>query len=59
MIIAIIGIYLSFNKLYLDPLEKEAHADMYMAEIYFEKDSFNLALNGDGQFLGFLDISQS
>jgi tetratricopeptide (TPR) repeat protein len=30
---------------------------MYMAEIYFEKDSFNLALNGDGQYLGFLDIA--
>jgi tetratricopeptide (TPR) repeat protein len=29
---------------------------MYMAEQYFEKDSFNLALNGDGNYLGFLDI---
>jgi len=57
VIIVIIAIYLSFNKLYLDPLEQEAHADMYMAEIYFEKDSFNLALNGDGQYLGFLDIA--
>jgi tetratricopeptide (TPR) repeat protein len=27
-----------------------------MAEQYFEKDSFNLALNGDGNYLGFLDI---
>ena len=54
VIIAIIAIYLSFTNFYLEPLEKEAHADMYMAEMYFEKDSFNLALNGDGQFLGFL-----
>jgi tetratricopeptide (TPR) repeat protein len=37
--------------------EKEAQTDMYMAEMYFEKDSFNLALNGDGQYLGFLDIA--
>lgn len=59
VIIAIIAIYLSFNKLYLDPLEQEAHADMYMAEMYFEKDSFNLALNGDGQYLGFLDITDA
>jgi tetratricopeptide (TPR) repeat protein len=29
---------------------------MFMAENYFEKDSFNLALNGDGNYLGFLDI---
>ena len=55
-IVAIIAIYLSFINFYLKPLEKEAHGDMYMAEMYFEKDSFNLALNGDGQFLGFLDV---
>ena len=56
-IIVIIALYLSFTNFYLEPLEEEAHADMYMAEMYFEKDSFNLALNGDGQFLGFLDVS--
>ena len=27
-----------------------------MAESYFQKDSFNLAINGDGNYLGFLDI---
>ncbi len=57
VIVAIIAFYLSFINFYLKPLEKEAHDDMYMAEMYFEKDSFNLALNGDGQFLGFLDVS--
>ena len=30
---------------------------MYIAEMYFQKDSFNLALEGDGQYLGFLDIA--
>jgi tetratricopeptide (TPR) repeat protein len=30
---------------------------MFYAEIYFAKDSFNLALNGDGQYLGFIDIA--
>jgi tetratricopeptide (TPR) repeat protein len=34
----------------------EAAASMYMAERYFERDSFNLALNGYGTFPGFLDI---
>jgi len=29
---------------------------MYIAEQYFEKDSFNLALQGDGNSMGFLDI---
>ena len=56
-IIVIIAIYLGFTNFYLEPLEQEAHADMFMAEMYFEKDSFNLALNGDGQYLGFLDIA--
>ena len=55
-IVVIIAIYLGFTNFYLEPLEQEAHADMFMAEMYFEKDSFNLALNGDGQYLGFLDI---
>ena len=36
----------------------ETNSDSYyfMAESYFEKDSFNLAINGDGNYLGFLDI---
>ena len=29
---------------------------MFMAEKYFELDSFNLALNGNTEHLGFLDI---
>ena len=29
---------------------------MFMAENFFAKDSFNLALNGEGDVLGFLDI---
>ena len=31
---------------------------MFMAEKYFEADSFNLALNGDGQYLGLIDITE-
>ncbi|MFW6224328.1 MAG: tetratricopeptide repeat protein [Bacteroidota bacterium] len=38
------------------PKEREAQEQMYMAEMYFEKDSFNLALQGDGSSYGFLDI---
>jgi len=43
-------------RLYKKPIEKEAQSQMFMAEQYFAKDSFNLALNGDGNYLGFLDI---
>ena len=55
-IIVVVGGYLGFNKLYLQPKEDEARSQMFMAESYFEKDSFNLAVNGDGNYLGFLDI---
>lgn len=55
-ILLVVGGYLGFNKFYLQPKEDEAVSQMFMAENYFEKDSFNLAINGDGNYLGFLDI---
>ncbi|TKG92848.1 tetratricopeptide repeat protein [Puteibacter caeruleilacunae] len=55
-IVAIVAIYLGYNKFYVQPLEEEAKSEMYIAEQYFEKDSFNLAVNGDGNYGGFLDI---
>lgn len=55
-IIVVVVVWLSFTRFYLQPREKEAQAQMFMAENYFEKDSFNLAINGDGNYLGFLDI---
>ena len=55
-IILIVAAYLGFNRFYLHPKEVEANSQMFMAENYFEKDSFNLAINGDGNYLGFLDI---
>ncbi len=38
------------------PQKKEAVNQLYTAEHYFALDSFNLALNGDGNFLGFAQI---
>jgi len=55
-LVIIVAAYLGFNKFYLQPKEDEALSQMFMAENYFEKDSFNLAINGDGNYLGFLDI---
>jgi len=55
-IVLVVAGYLGFNKFYLQPKEDEALSQMFMAENYFEKDSFNLAINGDGNYLGFLDI---
>ena len=56
VIVAIVVAYLGFTKLYIQPRELDAQEQMFMAEQYFEKDSFNLAINGDGNYLGFLDI---
>ena len=56
-IIAIVGLYLGYQNFYIKPLEEEAQSEMFMAQLYFEKDSFSLALNGDGQYYGFIDIN--
>ena len=56
VIVVLVAVFLAFNKFYLQPKEEEALTQMFMAENYFEKDSFNLAINGDGNYLGFLDI---
>ena len=56
-IVVVIALFIGYQNLYIAPMEKEAQAEMFMAELYFQKDSFNLALNGDGQYLGFLDIA--
>lgn len=55
-IVILVGGYLLFQKYYLNPIETEAKEQMFRAEQYFAQDSFNLALNGDGNYLGFLDI---
>jgi tetratricopeptide (TPR) repeat protein len=41
---------------YKSNLEAEAQKEMFQAIYYFEADSLNLALNGDGNNLGFIDI---
>jgi len=56
-IVGIVALFSVYQNFYIEPMEKEAQVEMYMAELYFQKDSFNLALNGDGQYLGFLDIA--
>jgi len=55
-IVVVVAAFLGLNKFILQPKEDEAQSQMFMAENYFEKDSFNLAINGDGNYLGFLDI---
>lgn len=54
--ILVVGGYLGFKYLYLQPKEKEAQEQMFFAQKYLEIDSLNLALNGDKNYPGFLGI---
>ncbi len=56
VIVVIVGIFLGYKRFIVSPKEKDAKNEIFAAEQYFEKDSFDLALNGDGNNLGFLDI---
>jgi tetratricopeptide (TPR) repeat protein len=55
LIVLVLGFF-GFRKYYLQPRETEAQGQMFMAEKYFEMDSLSKALNGDGNYLGFLAI---
>jgi len=55
--VLVVAGYISFNKFYIEPLEKEASAAIFTAQNLFEKDSFDLALNGQGDALGFIAVA--
>jgi tetratricopeptide (TPR) repeat protein len=58
IIVAIVLGFMGYNKLYLQPKEKEARSQMYMAEMFFAQDSLDKALYGDGGFNpGFIEIA--
>jgi len=55
-VVLIIGGYVAYVKFVTEPRNEEAISQMFVAEKYFERDSFNLALNGDANYPGFLGI---
>jgi tetratricopeptide (TPR) repeat protein len=57
VIVILVGLFW-LGKMYMSRRNDEAQSQMYQAERYLEMDSINLALNGDGNYLGFLDIAQ-
>ncbi|MES2837935.1 MAG: tetratricopeptide repeat protein [Bacteroidota bacterium] len=57
-IVVLITGYFAWTKLYVAPKEAEAQNQMFVAEKYFEKDSFKLAINGDGNYMGFEKIAE-
>ena len=56
VVLLIVFGYLGFNNYYLPQQEQEAQEQIFKAQYYFEVDSFSLALNGDGNYPGFLEI---
>ncbi len=52
-----VGGYLFYQKIYVAGKEKEASGMLFQAEKYFNADSLNLAINGDGNNPGFEEIA--
>ena len=58
VIVSIVAI-IWLSKILFSKRNDEAQSQIYQAEKYLEIDSLNLALYGDGNYLGFLDIAKS
>jgi tetratricopeptide (TPR) repeat protein len=57
IVVVLVGLFW-LGRMYIGKKNDEAQSQMYQAQKYLELDSINLALNGDGNYLGFLDIAQ-
>lgn len=58
-LIILFGGYYAYKHFYNEPREEKANDAIFQAQRYFEKDSLQLALNGDGQYAGFEKIASS
>lgn len=58
-LLVVVGAYFGYNKFIAEPKVTEAANQIFGAQNYFAKDSFNLALNGDGNVLGFVEIAEN
>jgi tetratricopeptide (TPR) repeat protein len=58
VLVVIVGLFY-LGKVYLGKKNTEAQSQMYQAERWLEMDSLKLALNGDGNYLGFIDIANN
>ncbi len=57
-VVVVVGAFLGYQQGYLAPQQKKAAAAMFKGEQYFAKDSFQLALNGNGvDYDGFVAIA--
>ncbi|HRN36589.1 MAG TPA: tetratricopeptide repeat protein [Flavobacteriales bacterium] len=56
-VLVIVGGLFGYRKFISEPRAKEAQEMIWKAQYYFEIDSLDLALNGDGNFLGFASVA--
>lgn len=56
VVVIVAGGWFAYKNYVADPKEENANLAIYHAEAYYREDSFKLALNGDGQFKGFLYV---
>src|SRR6218665_2706152 len=57
-IVILVGGYFAYKYWYVAGEETKAQAEMFKAEQFFEKDSLDKAINGDGVALGFAQIAE-
>jgi tetratricopeptide (TPR) repeat protein len=55
IVVIVLG-YFAYGSYIQNPKELKASEELFTAENYFRKDSFNLALNGSGNVPGFLKV---
>jgi len=56
VLIVVVGGYFIYQNYVVKPKEEKAADAIFKAEEYYRMDSVNLALNGDGQYPGFLSV---
>lgn len=55
-VLAILTVAIAGYRFYISDMNNTAQEELYQAQFYFEADSLGLALNGDGNSYGFLEI---
>ncbi len=58
LLIFILG-FMGYRYFFIIPKEKQANEQIFMAQYYFESDSFSLALLGDGNYMGFEELADN
>lgn len=56
ILLLLVGGFFVYKKFFKEPKEQKAKNEIFKAEEYYRLDSSRLALNGDGQYPGFLSI---